>query len=200
MTKIISLDFWGTLAFSNLEFKKAQYVLIKNYIPDISFSEFIDKFKEVKLQVDAMVESTSRQPNRIKLYSEMFPNWSQVDILSFINYSNELFLKYPPILMKGTSAWIDGLREKNYILYISSNTVFINGDVLSKFIFNELGIVHSNCNFSDELGVSKPNKLMFTQFPFKPDFHIGDNPLTDGKCLDYGIEFININVPRRWEI
>ena len=48
------------------------------------------------------------------------------------------------------------------------------------------------CNFSDIVGVSKPNGKMFT-FKTNPKIHIGDNPITDGACEKYGIKFININ-------
>jgi len=62
------------------------------------------------------------------------------------------------------------------MLILSSNTVFIQGKTLKGFIQN-LGIdfYFDQFNFSDELKVAKPNKLMYSN----SNFHIGDNHNTD---------------------
>lgn len=189
MKKIISLDFWGTLAKSNPKFKEEQFKVARQYEPELTFVDFKARFKAIKLLTDEKVEARGIQPDRVELYHEMFPNWNRSIISEFIQYSDILFLKHPPIVIEKMGELVEKWKNEGCKLHICSNTVFIHGEVLSKVVFDLFGIVRSNCNFSDEVGYSKPHSSMF-RFPRKPDFHIGDNPITDGSCENVGIEYI----------
>lgn len=192
MRKIISLDFWGTLAKSNPKFKEEQYKIARQYSHDLSLEEFKSRFKLMKAFTDEKVETTGIHPSRNEALHVMFPDWSLKIIEEFIHYSEMLFLKYPPKAIPQMIEQVEKWKNAGHILYISSNTVFIHGETLSKVIFDLFGIVKSNCKFSDEVGLSKPEEDMWN-FPYKPTHHIGDNPKTDGICVEYGIEFIHVD-------
>ena len=176
----ISYDCWGTLIKGNPNFKKQQSELAES-IFGIEPKKFLQEKSKLKLYTDYNVELYGVHFDRDKLYKS-FLECSQVDLDKFIYQSNELFLSNPPIR-------INDMIKGHYNI-ISSNTVFIYGDTLSK-IFKEDDV--KQFNFSDRLGVSKPNKEMFklslNEFP---DFHVGDNPRTDGRCTNYGVSFIDV--------
>lgn len=183
--KAISFDLWGTLIRSNPEFSKAQESLVKE------FTE-IENWKELKENAKVYISSQELlgiHVDRDKILRPLL-NLSLKDYRSFIEYSNELFLKNPPLLKDFDVVSI--LRDKGYRCYISSNTTFIYGDTLAKVVYDNFGIIKNNCNFSDELGVSKPNEQMFN-FQIKPTYHIGDNLITDGASENFGIEHYHIN-------
>lgn len=190
--KAISFDFWKTLCRANPLFKENQYILLQEFIKGVSKEEFLTKFKEKKRFSDKMAENHGVQVNRLDMYREMYPDkWSILQIQDFVAYSNELFLKYPPIPIPEAVQLVKELKNQGHYVYVSSNTMFIHGHTLGKVIYDVFGITKHNCLFSNIVGVTKPNEAMF-KFPVKPDFHIGDNPLTDGKCEDYGIKFLEI--------
>lgn len=189
--KSISFDFWGTLMVSNPEFKKAQTKLVQEFT-SLSESRWFESKELAKKRLDQLVEKTGIHPPRNNTYMAILQNLSLKERESFIKYSDELFLKHPPILREPETDIVSILRENDYRVYISSNTVLIYGNVLSKVIFDNFGIIAKNCNFSDEVGVSKPRKEMFN-FEIKPSFHIGDNIITDGASNLFGIEHYHIN-------
>lgn len=189
--KAISFDFWGTLMISNPEFKKAQSKLVREFT-NLSEAQWTKEKTQIKKELDELVEATGIHPPRMNTYTKLLSTFNLQEIKDFISYSNELFLKYPPLIREPETDIVSILREKDYRVYISSNTVLIYGDVLSKIIFDNFGIIRKNCNFSNEIGVSKPRKEMF-EFPIKPTWHIGDNELTDGASENFGIKHYHIN-------
>lgn len=191
--KIICFDFWGTLMTSNPSFKAAQYSLAKEYLSDLTKEDWLERKSRNKKIADTLAETKGLHVSRNESYSDILG----IDIRrmnEFIHYSNELFLKHPPIINSPFNSLLsmELLRSKGYRLHVSSNTVLIHGDILSQVIFDNFGIVKSNCLFSDEVGFSKPNPLMW-KFPKKPDFHVGDNILTDGKSVEQGIPFVHVD-------
>ena len=189
--KAVSFDFWGTLMISNPEFKKAQSKLVQEFT-NLDEARWSETKNLAKKRLDELVEKTGIHPPRDNSYLMILQNLSLKERESFIKYSDELFLKYPPLKREPETDIVSILREKDYRVYISSNTVLIYGDVLSKVIFDNFGIIKKNCNFSDEVGVSKPRKEMF-DFKIRPDFHIGDNLITDGASESFGIDHYHIN-------
>lgn len=189
--KAISFDFWGTLMVSNPTFKKEQVKLAQEFT-SLNETRWLLAKNSAKKELDDLVEKTGIHPPRMNTYTKLLSTFNLQEIKDFINYSNELFLKYPPLLREPETDIVSILREKDYRVYISSNTVLIYGDVLSKVIFDNFGIIRKNCNFSDEVGVSKPRKEMF-DFNIKPTWHIGDNLITDGASENFGIKHYHIN-------
>lgn len=188
--KTISYDVWGTLLKSNPDFKMHQSDLAHQF-SGINPEDFLVMKDVIKKEFDTIVEQTGIQPDRVEAYRRIFPDLSIKEINSFIYYSDKLFLAYPPELIPDSRQLMWDYLQEGFTPVISSNTVFIHGDVLGKIIWEEFHIPMCQCNFSDILGVSKPNEKMFN-FKIKPTMHVGDNPITDGACEKFGIKFINI--------
>lgn len=185
MKKAISIDLWGTLIVSSPLYKAKQSELAKEFLP--TPIDWYDEKNNMKLALDNEVELTGCQPNRVDNYRKLLGNCSIKKADDFIQYSNELFLQYPPLIKDRETDIVNVLRSKDIRVYISSNTVFVYGDVLAKIVYQNFGIIKANCNFSDEIGVSKPNGKMF-DFEIKPTYHLGDNLVTDGAANTFGIE------------
>lgn len=188
--RAISWDVWGTLLISNPQFKLEQYKLVKEY-KDISWEDWNKSKTVLKKEADDIVEKHGVHLDRMDLYKKLL-GLSGKDTKDFISYSNELFLKFPPILREPDCDLISILKERDYRVYISSNTVLIYGDILGQVIYDNFGIIKKNCNFSDQIGFSKPDEKMF-KFPIKPDWHIGDNIITDAASEKFGIKHYHIN-------
>lgn len=191
-SKAISFDLWGTLIISNPEFKYNQKQILSKFDRTIDIDEWELKLKTIKSQYNHIVEQNGIHFERTELYRKTFENLTFNEINDFIKLSDELFLTYPPLLKDKNSNIIDYLTSAGIKCYISSNTVLIYSNVLSKIVFNYFNINADDCNFSDKKGVSKPNQEMFN-FKIKPQYHIGDNLITDGACVRNGINFYHIN-------
>lgn len=189
--KAISFDFWATLMVSNPDFKKAQEKLYTEFTGNDS-KIFSSRRRVIKNELDSLVELTGVQPNSDSYFWQLLPELTLNERRDFNHYSAELFLKHPPRLREPETNIVEELRRLGYRVYISSNTIFIGGDTLAKVVYENFGIIYKNCNFSDIVGVSKPSGRMF-EFEVKPDFHIGDNLITDGASEKFGIKHYHIN-------
>jgi putative hydrolase of the HAD superfamily len=189
--KTVSFDIWGTLLKSNPQFKEAQGRLVTSFTGK-SPEEFLKLKSEMKKVLDKQVEEKGIQPDRFKNYKKLLPGLTLKELKAFIECSDKLFLKYPPQIYEEGRKLLEHYRSLGYTILISSNTVFIYGDTLGKVIWDTFEIPMKNCNFSDIVGVSKPNASMFN-FKVKPEFHVGDNVITDGACKEVNINFINVN-------
>lgn len=188
--KAISFDLWDTLILSNPEFKKQQKKLVSSLDIGISADKWEADLIAIKQKINQQVVETGLHFDRNAIYKQVFIRQSLEEIAQFIAESNRLFLQYPPLL-KDTFEVISYLKDKGITCYICSNTVLIYGDILQKIIQDYFGIAAENCHFSDVLGISKPNPKMFL-FPIQTQFHLGDNPITDGACINAGIAFYHI--------
>lgn len=189
--KAISFDFWGTLCKSNPVFRERQFELVREYDSSITLEIWNERKAHVKALANSLAETKGIQVSRLDMYHILLPNCSMRLIEEFINYSDEIFLYHQPINLEASES-IQKLKDLGYRIYVSSNTVLINGDTLSRVIYEKFGIIKSNCKFSDEVDAAKPNKAMF-KFPIKPSFHIGDNSITDGSCTNFDIRFIKVD-------
>lgn len=203
MKPLITFDVWGTLIKSNLEFSKSRATRIKNYA---SYSGFITLLKEdiegaIKAQkkiCDAAVERTGIHIDREDVYKSALKTvnveFSDGDMQQIIVLIDVLFMSdFPPPLIHPNTAKLMDELSKHYTLGICSNTVLIYGNAIRNVLRQHNILQHfspEHIRFSDEMGCSKPNKNMFLNYAMA---HIGDNPVTDGACHKYGIEFIQIN-------
>jgi FMN phosphatase YigB (HAD superfamily) len=188
--KAISFDFWGTLCVSNSAFRENQFKLLNEFDESITLEYWLSQKTYYKRLADFEAETRGGQLDRLSLHKLIFPKWDMMDIEKFMLLSDELFVKYPP-LNNLSPSFINAAIQAGYIIYVSSNTVFISGAALSRVIYDKFSIPKSNCKFSDEIGKAKIDVSMF-DFEVKPTFHIGDNPKTDGASELYGIEFLDV--------
>lgn len=185
----ISFDFWNTIAFSNHEFKIQRV----NFIHDFLEKKFeIEKIEEAFYFVGKKNNSSTDNLEKPLTVDELYKS-----VLDYIGASREveiekmksvifdLFLKYPPSISENFMYFLKQIENNRVSLSITSNTAFIPGFVIKKFLQNE-GLLSqfSFCVFSDEVQVAKPDKKIFdivlSQLDSKIDpmldvIHIGDN-------------------------
>jgi putative hydrolase of the HAD superfamily len=183
----LSFDLWGTLIKSNPKFKEHQ-LKIASQMFDMSIEQIDLHYRQTKKMCDTIVEKYCVQFDRLQLLSDIFDTADFDKIDKYIEISNNLFLEYPPIIINDISDIVE-----NHHVFITSNTVMIYGDVLEKIVNNYFNISSYNTVFSDEIHVSKPHREIFSEILFGFDYHIGDNPITDGSCEKYGIKFLLLN-------
>lgn len=188
-----SFDFWNTIAFSNSRFKEERADFIHNYF-DLKYSKELinEAFVKVGREYNLALENNESTITINDLYLKALEHISgNKDFdLEFIKSSIfNSFLKYPPSLSEN---FINILKEnscKNLSLSITSNTAFIPGFIIEKFL-NQTGILKnfSFCVFSDDVQIAKPNKRIFELILNKLDtktitaieiLHIGDNYKAD---------------------
>lgn len=197
----ISFDVWGTLITHNPEFKNVKNDLIRKYSTRnpvfLTDNQINDQIKAIKKTHDTIIEIYGTQPSVYHLFAEL-AFWFQIspsDLDKFMEEYQQAFLNTPPTLYdENTLDVLCQLNAEGHKLYISSNTLFIKGNTLSKAL-EKLGVCGypkpiTAARFSDNLGCSKPHHNMFYH---GSDYHVGDNPKTDGSCVSFGIKFFEIN-------
>lgn len=184
--KAISFDLWGTLIKSNPEYKEKRLDLIQQYTT-MSRYEIQYNIDTIKKNIDVLVEKFGFHYNAEDIYFSIMNkcniNTTEVNLKELCE---DLFLKYPPVLIDNDLPELLKELAKNYTLVISSNTVLINGFYLERTLYG-LGIIYSfnHAFFSNEIGHSKPNPLFFKDVHSKLGLltneivHIGDNQKTD---------------------
>lgn len=180
MSLVISIDLWGTLIKSSPLFVEAKIALTKKYFPKPQ-EHILWSYDIVKKQLNCIIEDSGMQPSEITIFNLLFTKInggydSFTFLTKFIHEYQGLAVEFAPeIYSEETVEYLFKLSQIGK-LYLSSNTLFINGSSLKKILDkNKMSYLFEKFYFSDEIGVSKPDKRMFGN----SDFHIGDNPLTD---------------------
>jgi len=112
--------------------------------------------------------------------------------------SEELFLEYKPVIIfENIHDFFDDIKSQGKTINILSNTGFIKGKTMRKFLIHENLDQYIDFHiYSDEINCSKPNPLIFQEvknkiknqdLPMHEILHIGDNPVADYKgATDFG--------------
>lgn len=209
--KHYSFDLWLTLIKSNPQFKveRAKY-LHGHFNPTKMPLEVVSIIiKEVDEMCNRINEIYGGSINALEMYLMVlhrleFPihTMSKMDVIAVYHYIEGIFLKYPPVFFsEDTLPTLLKLREKHCTMSILSNTGFIMGSTIDKVLDKHLVLPTGESLrnlflfilYSDELGVSKPNKMAFdfakklytqrtgTVIPVGQMIHIGDNHKADGR-------------------
>lgn len=116
----------------------------------------------------------------------------------FYQKSEDLFLEYRPVVIfESLHQFFDEIKNQGKTINILSNTGFIKGRTMRKFLIEENLDRYIDFHiYSDELKVSKPNPLVFQEvknliknqdLQMNRILHIGDNPIADYKgASDFG--------------
>lgn len=203
MKPLITFDVWGTLIKSNPEFSRVRAQLILSYlmnagvngVDSLKIKEAIAQSKKI---VDYKVEQSGVHIDREYVYKDALnmlritPSVSDIEQI-IVSVDALFFYCHPPALISDRTATLLAELSKHYTLGICSNTVLIYGNAI-RAVLSQYNILQyfspEHIKFSDEVGCSKPKQKMFFSDAIA---HIGDNPVTDGACHKYGIEFIKIN-------
>lgn len=191
--KLVSFDFWNTIAFSNPKFKTERTDLIFDLLHGkVARQKISDAFTSVGNAYNLNFENGGGTQSTEELYKDVLNTIGFADfceIPELLNQIFELFLRYPPHLTNGFIKCIESLESNKVSCSITSNTTFIPGDIIEKFLSNSNLLRHFEfCLFSDREKVAKPNKEIFRKLITKAKslsietkdiLHIGDNVQTD---------------------
>lgn len=196
MIKHISFDLWMTLIRSHPEFKlrRAQLIIDMFGLKDCRAHEIDTFVRKVDKVFDRknMISGQKLSANKMycKVLQKVLPQTEIVTEEKAIDLrkrSDELFVKYSPVFLNDDiKSILFGLNERGYTLNLSSNTGFVEGDIL-RSVLDKMGIL--DCFhflvFSDEINASKPSSHFFevvhkqSSVAKNEILHIGDNPKAD---------------------
>ena len=198
MSKIkhISFDLWLTLIKSHPEFKqKRSELILKTFDLELFDASSVNaQIRSVDKIFDRYNEISGKKVSAITMYQKILqkivPNGKDIPLESIVNFRkqvDQLFLEYPPqFLNDNIPTILFYLIEDNYTLNLSSNTGFIEGEILRKALSKMDVLKYFNfLVFSDEIEVSKPSSYFFQKVydgvggDKKAILHIGDNPKAD---------------------
>ncbi len=217
--KHFSFDLWYTLIKSNPTFKKERAIYFhKNFNSKQKSLEEVELvFRKVDLMCNAINEKTGKNIDSEEMYlmviyelNDSYLGLQDIDLLFLYTEMEQLFFNYSPVLFNTeTHSTLSEIKQKNEVtMSLLSNTAFIKGNSLQKIIDNLNLTPYFNFQiYSDEVGVSKPNKAIYqimldniyiTQktntIQLNEIIHVGDNPIADIQgALEFGITAFQIN-------
>ena len=189
-----SFDFWRTIAFSNPNFKEARAQLIIEASNGKCKQGDVDNaFSHVGTDYNRRMEEEDYLLEPFKLYEKVFDllEIKNVDVQSFANEIDNVFLENPPLISSGFDTFYKVLIRKNKSISITSNTAFVGGEVITEFLENIPGYEFDFMLYSNIERVAKPNPGIFERMKARAAelneidrsnlnfIHIGDNVRTD---------------------
>ncbi len=196
--KLVSFDIWQTLLLSNPAYKTARAEALRKHLGSeaVNLEGFADLMKKVDEEIDALSDVTGEQfglPERVrKVYEALpidhrLPELTQEHVNAFEEIADLLIVQnLPSILETDILKTLSAIESKGVKMAVMSNTGFISGRQM-RLVLEQLGILPfiSIQLFSNEIGVSKPNKLIFVALVEKSGIdgsmilHVGDNYKAD---------------------
>jgi len=192
--KAVTFDLWATLIKPNPEYSLKRAEFLSSYVKDKSLIKEIPSIiKEIKIKHDDLIENHGVHFASLDLYKNICHalniNWHYAEEIK--QKLGTLFVHTHPVLMGGSIEMLQTCKDLKLDVHLISNTVFTDGVFLRRGI-NQLGIleVFKSLTFSDEVGLSKPNPVIYDlakknviEHAESSDvkiLHIGDNRTTDG--------------------
>ena len=201
-----SFDLWFTLIKSHPEFKTKRVELFSSFFNvDKPIEEVAKAVKYYDDLCNTINEVIGGNVDTFEIYL-LILNSLNVDIKQlnqdnfkeFYQKSEDLFLEYKPVVIfKELHNFFDEIKNQGKTINILSNTGFIKGKTMRKFLINENLDQYIDFHiYSDEIKFSKPNPLVFQEvknqirnqeLQMDQILHIGDNPIADYKgAKDFG--------------
>ncbi|HCQ31837.1 TPA: hypothetical protein DIU27_05705 [Candidatus Collierbacteria bacterium] len=192
--KLISFDIWQTLLLSNPAYKNARAEALRKHLgaEDMELGSFANLMKTVDEEIDKISDETGVQfglPERVKkVYENLtlelrIPELTDEHIANFETIADQLIIdNLPTVLEDDLLKTLSAIKERGIQMAVMSNTGFISGRQM-RLVLRQLGILPfiSIQLFSNEMGVSKPNKLIFEALAEQSGIdgsmilHVGDN-------------------------
>ncbi|REC61181.1 phosphoglycolate phosphatase [Chryseobacterium pennae] len=201
-----SFDLWLTLIKSHPEFKTKRVELFSSFFNvDAPIAVVAKTVKYYDDLCNTINEVTGGNIDTFEIYL-MILGALNVDVKllnkeklnEFYVKSEELFLEYKPVVIfENIHDFFDDIKSQGKTINILSNTGFIKGKTMRKFLIHENLDQYIDFHiYSDEINCSKPNPLIFQEvknniedqnLPLNRILHIGDNPVADYKgATDFG--------------
>jgi putative hydrolase of the HAD superfamily len=201
-----SFDLWLTLIKSHPEFKAKRVELFSSFFNiDKPIEEVTKVVKYYDDLCNSINEITGRNIDTYEIYLLILNSLNvsvnhldKVILNEFYQKSEELFLEYKPVVIfENIHDFFGEIKNQGKTINILSNTGFIKGTTMRKFLINENLDQYIDFHiYSDELNCSKPNPLVFQEvknniknqdLQMHQILHIGDNPIADYKgAIDFG--------------
>lgn len=201
-----SFDLWLTLIKSHPEFKTKRVELFSSFFNvDKPIDEVAKNVKYYDDLCNTINEVTGGNIDTFEIYLMILGSLNvDVKLLNkeklneFYVKSEELFLEYKPVVIfENIHDFFDEIKNQGKTINILSNTGFIKGTTMRKFLIHENLDQYIDFHiYSDEMNCSKPNPLIFQEvknnikdqdLPMSQILHIGDNPVADYKgARDFG--------------
>jgi putative hydrolase of the HAD superfamily len=201
-----SFDLWLTLIKSHPEFKAKRVELFSSFFnvkkPIEEVAKTVKYYDDLCNTINEVIGGNI---DTFEIYllilGSLNVDVKQLDrtqLNEFYLKSEQLFLEYKPmIIFENLHQFFDEIKNQGKTINILSNTGFIKGTTMRKFLINENLDQYIDFHiYSDELNCSKPNPLVFQEVINRiknPDLqmhqilHIGDNPIADYKgARDFG--------------
>ncbi|MNU28021.1 dUMP phosphatase [compost metagenome] len=201
-----SFDLWLTLIKSHPEFKAKRVELFSSFFNvEKPIGEVAKAVKYYDDLCNNINEVIGGNVDTFEIYL-LILNSLNVDIKQlnqdnlneFYQKSEDLFLEYKPVVIfDELHNFFDEIKNQGKTINILSNTGFIKGKTMRKFLMNENLDQYIDFHiYSDEIKCSKPNPLVFQEvknqirnqeLQMEQILHIGDNPIADYKgAKDFG--------------
>lgn len=201
-----SFDLWLTLIKSHPEFKAKRVELFSSFF---AIDKPIDEVAKVVKYYDDLCntinEVTGGNIDTFEMYLLILgalnidlKTINKEKLNQFYLKSETLFLEYKPVVIfENLHDFFDEIKNQGKTINILSNTGFIKGTTMRKFLIEENLDQYIDFHvYSDEINCSKPNPLIFQEVKNKVKhqdlqmhqiLHIGDNPIADYKgAKDFG--------------
>ncbi|MDQ1094999.1 MULTISPECIES: HAD family hydrolase [Chryseobacterium] len=201
-----SFDLWLTLIKSHPEFKTKRAALFAEFFninqPAVKVNETVKYYDDMCNTINEVIGNNI---DTFEIYMLILGSL-QVDIRGikqqqlhdFYQESERLFMEYRPVIIfDNLHALFEEIRNQDKTISILSNTGFIKGRTMRKFLIEENLDAYIDFHvYSDEINCSKPNPLAFREvknniknknIDISQVLHIGDNPVADYKgARDFG--------------
>lgn len=201
-----SFDLWLTLIKSHPEFKAKRVELFSSFFnvekPIVEVAKSVKYYDDLCNNINEVIGGNV---DTFEIYL-LILNSLNVDIKQlnqenlneFYQKSEDLFLEYKPVVIfDELHNFFDEIKNQGKTINILSNTGFIKGKTMRKFLMNENLDQYIDFHiYSDEIKCSKPNPLVFQEvknqiknqeLQMEQILHIGDNPIADYKgAKDFG--------------
>jgi putative hydrolase of the HAD superfamily len=191
----ISLDFWGTLVFSNIKFRNERAKFLSATL-NKEEDQVNNAFKQIGVNYNLLQEKGLIYITPFDLFCDVLDNLNvksnSIQTISLYNTVLEIFITNTPIINTKLKTMIDNSLNSGKTISILSNTAFIPGSVINKFLDENFGVKYFSFKiFSDEVKIAKPNleifKLTFDEINLiykhriskNKIIHIGDNYKND---------------------
>jgi putative hydrolase of the HAD superfamily len=201
-----SFDLWLTLIKSHPEFKAKRVELFSSFFevkkPIQEVSKVVKYYDDLCNSINEVIGgNVDTFEIYLLILHALEVDIKQIDkdqLNTFYQKSEDLFLEYKPVVIfENLHQLFDEIKNQGKTINILSNTGFIKGKTMRKFLINENLDQYIDFHiYSDETNCSKPDPKIFQEVKnllknqdlnHSQVLHIGDNPIADYKgAKDFG--------------
>ncbi len=201
-----SFDLWLTLIKSHPEFKAKRVELFSSFFevekPMEEVAKVVKYYDDLCNTINEVIGgNVDTYEIYLLILNSLGIDLKKLDpgkLNEFYQKSEDLFLEYKPVVIfDGLHQFFDEIKNQGKTINILSNTGFIKGKTMRKFLASEnLDPFIDFHIYSDEINCSKPNPQIFQEvkkliknqdLEMHQILHIGDNPIADYKgAKDFG--------------